>query len=226
MTAKATSNGAAAVAPATNTAKRFELPALEFKFGSLTDGTDIPPPLPSPKEEHPTSPPKTPTPEIVEEKKQEANGAANGHGHGTSPKSETTIPTITGLKRPAEDGPASPTLSSRGSLRRLLSRTLLNNAYDEQGSILSQGTSRPPSRTASTIADERKSKRTSGWFRRLRTNDNSNHSNHNAAKRLSQNLEEPVQTPRGPPPPMIPELSALETKVDTHLGDDLFKGIK
>ncbi|KAI2620529.1 hypothetical protein GGR54DRAFT_103423 [Hypoxylon sp. NC1633] len=217
MAAKTTSNGAAAVAPATTNTKRFELPALEFKFGSLTDGTDIPPPPPSPKEEIST-PPKTPNPEVVEEKKQEANGTANGHG--TSPKSDitaTTIPALVGLKRPLEDGPASPTLSSRGSLRRLLSRTLLNNAYDEQGSILSQGTSRPPSRTASTIAEERKSKRTSGWFKRLRTHDN--------VKRDSQHFEE-AKKPLGPPPPMIPELSALETKVDTHLGDDLFKGIK
>ncbi|KAI1379023.1 hypothetical protein F4677DRAFT_355741 [Hypoxylon crocopeplum] len=216
MAAKA-SNGAAAaaVAPATTTSKRFELPALEFKFGSLTDGTDIPPPPPSPKEDVPT-PPQTPTPDVVEEKKLEVNGTANGHG--TSPKSDlTTVPTNVGIKRPAEDSPASPTLSSRGSLRRLLSRTLLNNAYDEQGSILSQGTSRPPSRTASTIAEERKSKRTSGWFRRLRSND--------TAKRGSHHFEEPKK-PLGPPPPMIPELSALETKVDTHLGDDLFKGIK
>ncbi|KAI1764405.1 hypothetical protein GGR53DRAFT_322584 [Hypoxylon sp. FL1150] len=212
MPAGAASNGAAAVA--STTTKRFELPALEFKFGSLTDGTDIPPPQPSPKEEVPT-PPKTPIPEIVEEKQQEANGTSNGHG--TFPKSDLTIPTNVGIKRPAEDGPASPTLSNRGSLRRLLSRTLLNNAYDEQGSILSQGTSRPPSRTASTIADERKSKRASGWFKRLRS--------HDSPKRVSQVFEEPKK-PMGPPPPMIPELSALETKVDTHLGDDLFKGIK
>ncbi|KAI1099312.1 hypothetical protein F4804DRAFT_87397 [Jackrogersella minutella] len=215
MPAKA-SNGVAAVAPATSKAKRFELPALEFKFGSLTDGTNIPPPLPSPKEEDPT-PPKTPIPTEVE-KKQEVNGTANGHG--TSPKKLlSAIPPNIGIKRPAEDGPASPALSSRGSLRRLLSRTLLNNAYDEQGSMLSPGTSRPPSRTASTIAEDRKSKRTSGWFRRLRTSDN--HTN----KRASQIFEE-VKKPLGPPPPMIPELSALETKVDTHLGDDLFKGIK
>ncbi|KAI1392081.1 uncharacterized protein F4822DRAFT_115101 [Hypoxylon trugodes] len=217
MTAKAASNGAATVAPATSATKRFELPALEFKFGSLTDGTDIPPPLPSPKEEVPT-PPRTPLPEEVE-KKQEANGTANGHGTSPNKPEISHIPALVGIKRPADDGPASPTLSSRGSLRRLLSRTLLNNAYDEQGSILSQGNSRPPSRTASTIVEERKSKRTSGWFRRLRSNET-------AAKRTSQNFDEEAKKPLGPPPPMIPELSALETKVDTHLGDDLFKGIK
>ncbi|KAI1457332.1 hypothetical protein F4805DRAFT_182117 [Annulohypoxylon moriforme] len=217
MPAKA-SNGAAAVAPATSSAKRFELPALEFTFGSLTDGTDIPPPLPSPKEEVP-SPPKTPTPQPIEvEKKQEVNGTTNGHGTAPNKPELTAIPASIGMKRLAEDVPASPTLSSRGSLRRLLSKTLLNHAYDEQGSMLSPGTSRPPSRTASSIADERKSKRSSGWFKRLRTNDHTN-------KRASQIFEEPKK-PLGPPPPMIPELSALETKVDTHLGDDLFKEIK
>ncbi|OTA61446.1 hypothetical protein K449DRAFT_434520 [Hypoxylon sp. EC38] len=215
MPAKAASNGAAA--PATSSTKRFELPALEFKFGSLTDGTDIPPPLPSPKEEVP-SPPKTPVPEEVEKKKQETNGTANGHGTSPNKPSVPAVPANVGVKRPLEDGPTSPAPSSRGSLRRLLSRTLLNNAYDEQGSVISQTTSRPPSRTASTITDEKKSKRSSGWFKRLRTHDNSH-------KRASQFFEEP-KTPRGPPPPMIPELSALETKVDTHLGDDLFKEIK
>ncbi|KAI1092809.1 hypothetical protein F5B19DRAFT_184128 [Rostrohypoxylon terebratum] len=221
MPAKA-SNGAAAVAPATTSAKRFELPALEFSFGSLTDGTDIPPPLPSPKEEVP-SPPKTPakTPTlrpIDVEKKPEVNGTANGHGTAPNKPELTEIPASIGMKRLAEDVPASPTLSSRGSLRRLLSKTLLNHAYDEQGSLLSPGTSRPPSRTASSIADERKSKRSSGWFKRLRTSDHS-------SKRASQIFEAPKK-PLGPPPPMIPELSALETKVDTHLGDDLFKEIK
>ncbi|KAL7621414.1 hypothetical protein AAE478_008736 [Parahypoxylon ruwenzoriense] len=220
---KATSNGAAAT-PASTTTNRFELPALEFTFGSLTDGTDIPPPLPSPKEEEVPTPPKTPVKDEakeVEKKQEPVNGAANGHG--TSPKPEFTTTTTTattnvGTKRPAEDGPTSPTLSSRGSLRRLISRTLLNNAYDEQGSLLNQSTSRPPSRTASTITEERKSKRTSGWFKRLRSND--------STKRASQHFEEVKKKPLSPPPPMIPELSALETKVDTHLGDDLFKGIK
>ncbi|KAI1343611.1 hypothetical protein F5Y15DRAFT_237573 [Xylariaceae sp. FL0016] len=208
-----------AVQTAPTTSKRFELPALEFKFGSLTDGTGIPPPLPSPKEEDAPALPKTPIAK-EETKKHEANGTTNGHG--TSPKSDI-IPTInTGLKRSVEDGPASPTLSSRGSLRRLLSKTLLNNAYDEQESVSGQAVaSRPPSRTASTIAEERKSKRSSGWFRRLRSNDNANIT---TTKRVSHDFGE-VKKPLGPPPPMIPELSALETKVDTNLGDDLFKGI-
>ncbi|KAI1806944.1 hypothetical protein F4811DRAFT_85814 [Daldinia bambusicola] len=254
----ATNNGAAA----TSSAKRFELPALDFHFGSLTDGTDIPPPPPSPpslkeevqkevpreevpKEEVPKetvpkketpkeevpSPPKTPLLDEVE--KKETNGAVNGHGTSPSKPELNTVPANNGVKRPAEDGPASPAShasSHRGSLRRLLSRNLLNNAYDEQGSLLSPtASSRPPSRTASTITEEKKSKRASGWFKRLRSHDTS-------SKRASQifdhhhhqQIEEPKEPkkPAGPPPPMIPELSALKTKVDTHLGDDLFKEIK
>ncbi|KAI1472512.1 uncharacterized protein F4812DRAFT_15695 [Daldinia caldariorum] len=247
----ATNNGAAA----TSSAKRFELPALDFHFGSLTDGTDIPPPPPSPpslkeelhkeipKEEVPKeavpkketpkeevpSPPKTPLPEEVERK--ETNGVVNGHGTSPSKPELNTVPANISVKRPGEDGPASPAShasSNRGSLRRLLSRNLLNNAYDEQGSLLSPtASSRPPSRTASTITEEKKSKRASGWFKKLRSHDTS-------SKRASQvfdhhqihhQIEEPKK-PAGPPPPMIPELSALKTKVDTHLGDDLFKEIK
>ncbi|KAI1483375.1 hypothetical protein K445DRAFT_22840 [Daldinia sp. EC12] len=241
-----------------NGAKRFELPALDFKFGSLTDGTDIPPPPPSPpspkeepqkeppKEEVPKevipkevipkeevpSPPKTPLPEEVE-KKHETNGIANGHGTSPNKPELNTIPANIGVKRPAEDGPASPAShasSNRGSLRRLISRTLLNNAYDEQGSFLSPSTSRPPSRTASTIAEEKKSKRASGWFKRLRSHDTSKDTHKDTSKRASQvfdhhPIEEPKK-PAGPPPPMIPELSALKAKVDTHLGDDLFKDFK
>ena len=211
------------------TAKRFELPVLDFKFGSLTEGTNIPAPLPSPKEEAPPPPKKqVPAPEPVKPTKpvpkeeEETNGHVNGSE--TSPKPETiTIPSYVGVKRPAEEGPASPTGSSRGSLRRLLSKSLLNKTYDEQAPTSGhlQTTSRPPSRTASTMTEERKSKRSSGWFRRLRHHENDN-------KRVSQQFAPapPTPKPAGPPPPMIPELSALETKVDTNIGDDIFKGIK
>ncbi|KAH8662098.1 hypothetical protein BX600DRAFT_311325 [Xylariales sp. PMI_506] len=193
---------------------RFELPKLEFNFAPLTEGTDIPAPLPSPIQEVPT-PPKTPKGD------EEANGKANGHVHGTvnvadmSPKSD--ISTTTGLKRPIEDPPVSPTASTRGSLRRLLSRSILNPLHEDQVSIGPQSVSRPPSRTASTIADERKSKRGSGWFRRLRSTD---------SKRNSIQVPQFEEVHKGPPPPMIPELSAWDRKIDTVIGDDLFKEIK
>ncbi|KAM0816639.1 hypothetical protein AB5N19_02441 [Seiridium cardinale] len=214
-------DGHAATQPAkpSKPSKRFELPALNFQFGSLTEGTSIPPPLPSPVQEVPT-PPQTPPPESVPPK--EAAATTNGHVNGsdTSPKSDTTTSTVAGLKRSAEQGPASPTYSSRGSLRRYLSKNLLNSTYDEQSSVGGQGVSRPPSRTASVMAEERKAKRGSGWFRRLRSNDTD-------SKRNSvQQFEEVKVEKKEPPPPMIPELSKWETKVDTAIGDDLFKGIK
>ncbi|KAI1161499.1 hypothetical protein F5B18DRAFT_433215 [Nemania serpens] len=225
------------------TSKRFELPALDFKFGSLTDGTDIPPPPPSPKQEVPPPQlelgPQSPSqPQVlpqaqqqpkttdqreakVEEQQPKLAERANGATNGTTPKKpDITVTTKAGLKRTADEGPASPALSSRGSLRRLISKTLLNHAYDEQGSTTGRGTSRPPSRSASFLAEEKKAKRSSGWFWRLRSHDNTHDT-----KPTALQFEGDTKQPAGPPPPMIPELSALKTKVDTHLGDDLFKGI-
>lgn len=189
--------------------KRFELPALDFKFGSLTEGTDIPPPLPSPiREERP----KTPK---VDGEKAKSNGKANGI-HDISPQSHKTSPG--GTKRPAEDNPSSPTLSTRqGSIRRLFSKNLLNNAYQDgenAGSI-----QRPESRT-STVADNKKAKRSSGWFSRLRSSESAGN------KRTSALIESPPEKkkPSGPPPPMIPEISKVEE--DGGLSGDLFKDIK
>lgn len=224
--------------------KRFQLPALDFKFGSLTEGTDIPPPLPSPVAEVPT-PPKTPTEEGVEPKpKQETNGAANGVANGHTnghadradaspepepaqppqPQSQQQKPTST------EENPSSPTLSSRGSLRRLLSRSLLVQPNEDQASVAPQNSSRPPSRTASVVAEEKKTKRSSGWFRRLRSSDHGNANNAQPSTRHSMHITEELNTNKpaaaGPPPPMIPEMSKWETKVDTTIGDDLFKGIR
>lgn len=220
------------MAPTTATnpsGKRFELPALNFNFSSLTEGTNIPPPPDSPVEKVPT-PPKTP---ITAEKKQaesKPNGAATAKAANGSPP--TSAPTA-GTKRPADDAPLSPasTSSRAGSLRRLFSRNLLNNSYaeGETQSIGNNGAAapavRPASRSNGSIFDEKKAKRGSGFFRRLRTNDRSGslyqHSNG------SQTTKPEV---RAPPPPMIPELSALESKVDVNdggsLGSDLFKNIK
>ncbi|KAI1178942.1 hypothetical protein F4777DRAFT_575593 [Nemania sp. FL0916] len=241
MPATKATNGVASAqsAPAS---KRFELPALDLKFGSLTDGTDIPPPLPSPKEEQsPPQPkpiakkeekteeppkPQQPQPQPQQQQQQTQAEVAHGPTNGTSPKTPgMSITTNVGLKRSADDVPVSPAPSSRGSLRRLFSKTLLNHAYQEQGSTATptattKDLSRPPSRSASVIAGEKKAKRSSGWFRRLRTQDHASD-----GKPAALQFGQLSQKPSGPPPPMIPELSALETKVDTRLGDDLFKGI-
>ncbi|KAI0967760.1 hypothetical protein F4678DRAFT_233927 [Xylaria arbuscula] len=212
------------------TSKRFELPALNFKFGSLTDGTDIPPPPPSPKQE-----PSQPRPVSKKEEKAEsqhvkaetgAGAGVNGATNGTYPrKPDVIVTTKVGLKRTADEVPLSPAPSNRGSLRRLISKTFLNNAYDEQGSTPGHGlsVSRPPSRTASVLAEEKKAKRSSGWFRRLRSHDHP--SDEKPTTPTTFEFQTHNKKPSGPPPPMIPELSALETKVDTRLGDDLFKGI-
>lgn len=222
MPAKNPNNGAVST-QTTPTTSRFELPALNLKFGSLTDGTDIPPPLPSPKQEQPKPEPETSAKKeenVKQEeqrqlkRKKEANGATNGT---TPSKPDIIMTTNLGVKRTAEEVPVSPAPSSRRSLRRLLSKTLLNHAYHEQGSTTGHGLSRPPSRSASILADEKKSKRGSGWFWRLRSHD---HAHDNKTAR-----SEEFKKPAGPPPPMIPEFSALETKIDTSLGDDLFKGI-
>lgn len=220
------------VTPTTATkARKFELPALDFKFGSLTEGTDIPPPLPSPILEVPT-PPRTPVGDADKENKKDS--ATNGvNGASKSQKDQKINGTIVtaGTKRPADDTPLSPALSSRqGSIRRLFSRTLLNNTYEEgeahiNGNGASNGAARPGSRSAS-ILDEKKAKRSSGWFRRLR----SGGAPENASKRSSALYQE-ITKPSTPPPPMIPELGTLDTKLDlggsNDLGSDgLFKNFK
>ncbi|KAI1748123.1 hypothetical protein F4782DRAFT_383873 [Xylaria castorea] len=224
----ANGEGSTQSAPASD---RFQLPALNLTFGSLTDGTDIPPPPPSPKEEQPA--PEQPKTTVKKEEKAEAqqpktaaaNGSTNGSTNGTTPrKPDIAITTNVGLKRSADEVPVSPALSSRGSLRRLISKTLLNHAYDEQGSPTVRNNSRPPSRTASVVTEDKKAKRSSGWFRRLRSHDTTSDIT-NDSKPAPLRFESVSKKPSGPPPPMIPELSALETKVDTQLGDDLFKGI-
>ncbi|TGJ87924.1 hypothetical protein E0Z10_g886 [Xylaria hypoxylon] len=220
MPAQKPTNGVAST-QSTATSKPFELPALDLTFGSLTDGTNIPPPLPSPKEEQSPPQPRAATKKEDKVEGQQLKAEANGATNGTFPrKPDIAITTNVGLKRTADEVPISPALSSRGSIRRLISKTFLNHAYDEQGSTTGHDVSRPPSRTASVLAEEKKAKRTSSWFRRLRSHDHASDD-----KPATLQFENVTKKPIGPPPPMIPELSALETKIDTHLGDDLFKGI-
>ncbi|KXX80892.1 hypothetical protein MMYC01_202083 [Madurella mycetomatis] len=205
------------------TSKRFELPALEFKFGSLTDGTDIPPPVPSPiQEKAGPTPPETPK---VDGKHDEVtNGKPDS---ALSPKSQVSSITTSGTKRRAEDNPASPTFSNRpGSIRRLFSRGLLNNAYTNGDGAPAQD-GRPESRSNSSVADSRRAKRSSGWFGRLRGSDG-------APAKATTPLSPPAtmdeKKPAGPPPPMIPEISELKSKIgvqdESGFGGDLFKDIK
>lgn len=257
-------------------AKRFELPALEFKFASLTEGTDIPPLQPSPVEE---APPKAAAPKaaaIVKPKPKVAEAPENGMNtsckingaqavNGATSTTYTAANNLSARYRPntneslnyhADEVPASPTLSARpGSIRRLFSRNLLNTAYangeaeDQRINAscldIHHNTARPDSRSAVSMIEERKLRRTSGWFRRLRgggltsSNDSINGDYTNtAAKRASMVMEEPPKPvelpkppkPASPPAPMIPELAKLKAKVeiddDGSLGSDLFKNIK
>lgn len=204
---------------------RFELPALNLNFGSITEGTNIPPPPDSPVEQKVPTPPQTPPPGKT------GNGLGQGTVKGTESTQSTRVsPTngnLAGTKRLAEDEvPLSPAASSRqGSIRRLFSRTMLNNSYAEgqsttSGTLTPGNISRPESRSGGSFMDERRSKRSSGWFRRLSSRD--------SVKRSSMIYEEAPSTPNkpsGPPPPMIPELKDLE-KDDGSLGADLFKNIK
>jgi len=201
--------------------KRFELPALEFKFASLTDGTDIPPPLPSPIQEEPALPT---TPNGVTKKEDARAGrlsAVNGNLDPVSPGSKISKTSTGALKRSADDYPSSPTLSNRpGSIRRLFSRNLLSNAY-ASGEEGFDG-ARPPSRSTTSGVETRKTKRSSGWFSRLGRSD---------SKRVSAPVVSPTEEKKdtGPPPPMIPELREIKEKLaleDGEFGSDLFKNIK
>jgi hypothetical protein len=198
--------------------KRFTLPALDLKLGSLTDGTDIPPPLPSPIQEE-----AAPTlPDTAKgAQPQKSKDAANGKSNTVSPNSRTSSIITAGTKRRAEDGPASPTLSNRpGSIRRLFSRNLLNTAYGNVNESAQDG--RPQSRGGASMADSKKARRSSGWFGRLRN-----------TEPTPTPLSPPAtdeKKPTGPPPPMIPELNELNTKLgiqaDNTFGGDFFKNIK
>ncbi|KAK4102170.1 hypothetical protein N658DRAFT_485530 [Parathielavia hyrcaniae] len=215
------------VAP-TGTAKpkRFELPALDLKLGSLTDGTDIPPPPPSPIRER-AGPTPPDTPKIGQPRLGDA-GATNGPLKATSPHSQLSNISTAGTKRRAEDSLASPTLSNRpGSIRRLFSRGLLNTAYANEDEAAPDG--RPQSRGTNSVADSRKAKRSSGWFGRLRSPEAVV-----PPSKPSTPLSPPATTddrkPSGPPPPSIPELSELKSPLgiqnDDSFGSDLFKDIK
>ncbi|KAJ3513706.1 hypothetical protein NM208_g15146 [Fusarium decemcellulare] len=176
---------------------RFQLPALNLNFGSITDGTNIPPPPDSPVQKVPT-PPQTPPPVKEVEKETEKDVPSSSVvDHDSKVTPQQSIPASSMLRR----GP-----------------DIIQREYR------SANNGRPSSQGGASFLDDRKSRRSSGWFRRIRTGDA-------AAKRASTVfVEEPPRAPTpkkpsGPPPPMIPELTDLE-KDDGSLGSDLFKNIK
>ena len=201
---------------------RFELPALNLNFGNITDGTDIPPPPASPvhKDGQISEKPIVPPKDHDKENTKPANVAV---------KATATNGKLAGTKRLADEIPPSPTASTRpGSLRRLLSRTKLNNSFAEahlstNGSVTSPTAARPPSQSGGSFLDDGRSKRNSGWFRRLRGDQTSKRSSFAIDNGSSTNLS--PKRPSGPPPPTIPELATFE-KEQGGFGNDLFKDIK
>ncbi|EXA40520.1 hypothetical protein FOQG_01488 [Fusarium oxysporum f. sp. raphani 54005] len=181
---------------------RFQLPALNLNFGSITDGTNIPPPPESPVQKVPT-PPQTPPPakDVKDESKKEP-GQDTYSSVTEDVNKNTPQPSITASSNEGQ-------ISSNGSVP----------------AAGAGGLARPSSQGGASYLDERKSRRTSGWFRRMRTGETIPN------KRASTMFMEEgprAPTPKkqsGPPPPMIPELTDLE-KDNGSLGSDLFKNIK
>ncbi|KKY34954.1 hypothetical protein UCDDA912_g05044 [Diaporthe ampelina] len=190
---------------------KFQLPALDLKFGSLTEGTDIPPPLPSPIQEEQ---PETKQPAAKDATK--SSTATNGTQ--TSPAAARA----NGNKQSAEDVPLPG------------SPTSIRTAGDAGVQALKRPDSRPTSRSNASVTTEKQSKRASGFFRRFRSSHDATENARPSRLSTSNENEKPaISSPksRGPPPPMIPEFKALGSKVDLDgekgsLGDDLFKNIK
>lgn len=232
MTAIVNGNGNATA----NRPPKFQLPALDLKLGSLTDGTNIPPPLPSPIAEEPSSD-QLKTAQLPDDSASRSITSATTatttkNGTQTTPEAQRN-----GTKRPAEaSGPASPTFSTGpASIRRLFSRDQLNKTLYANGDStpVEALAPRPTSQSNASIATDRTNKRTSGWFRRLRGSDGLE-SRRTSRIFFTDNTRPsgpatPTQT--GPPPPKIPEFKALGSRVDLSgdggsLGSDLFKDIK
>lgn len=200
---------------------RFELPAIAPIDYSLTNGTNIPPPEPSPTSE---TPPTIPASNISSA--AAAEGLPTSNGHNSSPSKEMQpppslrTPTTSPSKRPA-------------SIRRFLSRKNLHENYENDrptsasGDSISQMSTVTNQRSASRMSTASRpstTRRSSSWFSRFMNGDE--------RKRTSTVLEEKEESPSkksGPPPPQLPQLNQLKAKVtEKTLGMDaekMFGGI-
>lgn len=174
---------------------RFELPVLA-PLDSLTAGTNIPPPEPSPVHEQP---PETMKPAEVSALSEGAPIHSNGNGTSKATINRSVAPSIaspTSVKRPA-------------SIRRFLSRKSLNDYYENDGIDYSSSRPESPS-TFSTVSTRPDNKRrSSSWFSRIMGTDGAER------KRTSMVLEEKEEpvAKKGPPPPQLPQLNQLKAKV-------------
>lgn len=192
---------------------KFQLPALDLKFGSLTEGTDIPPPPPSPKEEDPSA-------SAQQQQQQQSVGnksSATNNGTQTTPD----------VQRNGINSAATP-LSPKGrapSIRRLFSRNKLSEAYHANAAPITGDSMfpRPVSQSNASIATDGQPKRSSGWFRRLRGSDGIE--SRRSSKFFSSENTKPISSTAQKPPPMIPEIKGDDGGSLGSLGSDLFKDI-
>ncbi|KAL6794510.1 hypothetical protein GGI42DRAFT_333235 [Trichoderma sp. SZMC 28013] len=179
------------------TGSRFVLPALNLNFGSITDGTDIPPPPESPIE--PITPSKT--------------SKASNDSSEVKENASTAYENKVGVRSVAENAPPSPAASGRQESIAQESGRSVANAY------------RPVSQSGSSAVESEKTKRASGWFKRLRSGDNQSR---RRSSLLSLEQHIPATTPKltsAKPPPKIPQLVQLESDKGAF-GSNLFDHIK
>ncbi|UKZ82185.1 hypothetical protein TrVFT333_009969 [Trichoderma virens FT-333] len=175
------------------TGSRFVLPALNLNFGSITDGTDIPPPPESPIE--PNTPSKT--------------SKGSNESTETNDKTATAYENKVGVRSVAENAPPSPAASD--SITQESGRSIVN-AY------------RPASQSGSSAVDSEKTRRASGWFKRLRSGDNQSR-RRSSLLGLEQHIPAAAKLTSDKPPPKIPQLVHLESDKGTF-GSNLFDHIK
>ena len=196
---------------------RFELPALAPINFNLTDGTNIPPPPDSPIEDTPLAPkPAAQTPPIATNGEIRQRSNANGEYDGRGRTSSYDIPPLS---------PASTTRPS--SIRRFLSRKSLNANYNNGTTTNTSnedltGIGRPDSPSSFFGSRPDAPKKSGSWFRRLGSS--------NRTSVIYENKPEVKKVPMGPPPPKLPELNQLKSKVSEgdqggFGGEDLFKNI-
>ncbi|KAL7948178.1 hypothetical protein V8C42DRAFT_313702 [Trichoderma barbatum] len=176
---------------------RFVLPALNLNFGSITDGTDIPPPPESPIEPH--TPPKT-------SKGSSENTEANE-------KPLTPIENKAGVRSVVENAPPSPAASGQQESITQESGRSVANAY------------RPTSQSGSSAVDSEKGKRASGWFKRLRSGDNQSRRRSSLLGLEPTLVPAAPKLTSEKPPPKIPKLVHLENDKGSF-GSNLFDHIK
>ncbi|KAL7787075.1 hypothetical protein V8C37DRAFT_390923 [Trichoderma ceciliae] len=162
---------------------RFELlPALNLNFGSITDGTIIPPPPKSPIE--PTyTPSKTP---------EASNESIEGKERTSADENKA------GTRSFAEDAPSSPAVSGQQESILQESGRSFANAY------------RPDSQCGSSVMDSEK-KRASGWFKRLRSGDYQSKRRSSLLSLEQSHIPTTTKLTCQKPPPKIPKLGHLES---------------